>query len=95
MRAQGQTVAGSHYDGVWISDDYGDSWTSSVAPAPFTGSRPVQVAFAGDTPNVIYLWGTAGYIRYSSNFGATVEDKSGNIPASFGTIGMIIGIAGG
>lgn len=80
---------------VYISDDSGATWTEVVAPvdntnAP-TGRPAFEAAFAGDTEQVIYIWGAKGYISYSDDFGATVDDRSGNLPADV----EIVGIAGG
>lgn len=75
--------------GVWVSSDHGANWTL-VTINSITG-----VAFAGNTEQVIYMWGSDGRIKYSQNFGVTVEDKKGNISTDYSNVRNIIGIAGG
>lgn len=82
---------------VYISDDEGATWTEVVAPiadslAP--GNRPAfEAAFSGESEQVIFIWGPADYFGFSTDFGATVQDKAGNLGA-LGHTGFI-GIAGG
>lgn len=66
---------------VFVSDDGGDTWTTIVAPmsADTNQSYPDSVAFSGDNPDVIYIWGNERYVAQSLNFGASVEDKQGNL----------------
>ena len=83
------------YHGAWVSADYGDTWTNIVSPVLQSALGPEQIAFAENDPNVLYVWGTVGYIGYSQNFGGTVDDRRGNIIATLTTTGQFIGIAGG
>lgn len=80
---------------VYASDDYGDTWAEVVAPiadssAPM-GRPAFEAAFGGESEQVIFIWGPLGYISYSDDFGATVDDRSGNLG---GTVAFV-GIAGG
>lgn len=77
-----------HY--LFTSPDQGASW-SVYGP---TSAR--RVAIAGDDPDALYLWGADGYIGYSSDFGATVQSKIGNIGGMTSpTPGEFVGICGG
>lgn len=82
---------------VYVSSDNGDTWIEVVAPIADSGApagRPAfEAAFGGDSEDVIFIFGPAEYISYSSDFGVTVDDRSGNL-ASFSPSGWI-GICGG
>jgi hypothetical protein len=88
------TSSTNDYFGVWVSSNYGDTWTNIVTPVIRATAHPEAAAFAGDTEQVLYLWGSGGYMAYGQNFGGTVDDRSGNI-SSLGTPGTFLGIAGG
>lgn len=81
--------------GVFASDDAGATWTTIVSPIADSGAptnRPAfEAAFAGDTEQVIFVWGPPDTIGYSDDLGVSVDDRSGNLS---GTLGFI-GIAGG
>lgn len=81
---------------IFYSANYGTSWANIVAAIADSGAptnRPAfEAAFAGDTPTVQYYWGPPGYISTSSDSGASVDDRSGDIP---GTADGFVGIAGG
>lgn len=93
---------------LFVSDDAGATWTKVLGPLN-EGFFPLalgwRLAFAGDNPNVLYVWGhssgTGGdfVIGYSEDFGVTIDDRSGNIASVGGSGGSvidgIIGIAGG
>lgn len=83
--------------GVYISDGEGVTWTEVVAPIADSGAptnRPAfEAAFSGETEQVIFIWGPPDYMSYSDDFGATLQDKSGNL-SSFSMPGFI-GITGG
>lgn len=90
------SVENHDYFGVWVSSDYGDTWTNIVTPViKTTSGKIMEAAFAGDTEQVLYLWGEDGSIYYSQDFGATIEDKRGNLLTDYPSIGEFIGIAGG
>lgn len=79
---------------VYISDDGGATWVEVVAPTANVGDRPMfEAAFSGESEQVIFIWGPEEYFGFSTDFGATVQDKSGNL-AALGHTGFI-GIAGG
>lgn len=82
---------------VFVSDDSGATWTMVLGPSPSgdsPDSRPVyEAAFGGNDRNIIFVWGPDGYIGYTSDFGAAIDDRSGNLGA-LGALGFI-GIAGG
>lgn len=77
--------------GVYISDDAGATWVEVVAPA--TGTEPYRAAFAGDTEQVLFLWGPSEYMGYSSDFGVAIDSRAGNLAALSAT--RLVGIAGG
>lgn len=87
------------YFGAWVSDDYGATWTNVFSPVAQTTAHPLGIAFAGDTQNELFMWGTKRLIRYSSDFGATFESKLGNINSIYtipSTVyDVFVGIAGG
>jgi hypothetical protein len=77
--------------GVFVSSDEGDTWTQIVAPS--TGTEVYQAAFGGDSEQIVYVWGPAGYFGYSSNMGTSIDSRAGNLGALSAT--KLIGIAGG
>lgn len=81
---------------VYISDDYGATWTEVVAPIADSGAptnRPAfEAAFGGDSEDILFIWGPPDYISYSSDFGVTVDDRSGNLSGSLGFVGIAGGI---
>lgn len=97
-------VTSGDFHSVFTSTDGGDNWTSRITPvaqASF-GSQPgYGVAFERDTDQGLYIWGEPGtgtghIISYSADFGATIDKRSGNIPAGFGSApDGFVGIAGG
>jgi hypothetical protein len=85
----------AYYTGqTFVSQDGGDSWTHLSALSGFLGR-----VFLADGGDVIYAWGSNGSgaarFYYSTNFGATIESKLGNIPVSFPAAADFVGIAGG
>lgn len=79
---------------AFVSNDYGETWTQITTPAGLTAAHPESIAFAADSPDVLFLWGMNAYVAYSSDFGATVSSKAGNID-SFGGAQDLVGLAGG
>lgn len=78
----------AHY-GVFLSTDGGSTWTNLLAPGDtITGGN-----IAGDSDQVLYLWGLSNDIRYSSDRGTTIVSKQGDIPTLSG--GVIVNICGG
>ena len=81
---------------AFISSNYGDTWTNIVATLNQSDPHPEHGAFAADTQEVLYLWGTQRFISASYDFGATIIDKRGNLNSSFPTdIRDLIGLCGG
>jgi hypothetical protein len=74
----------------YTSTDRGATWTEFLVG--ITDYR--RGSIASDDKNTIYLWGIDGKIAYSNNFGASIDDRIGNI-LSLGVPGEHIGIAGG
>jgi hypothetical protein len=85
------SVSSATQQAVYVSADEAGSWTEVVAPA--TGTEPYGAAFAGDSEEIIYIWGPSEYMGYSIDSGATVDDRSGNLAALSAT--RLVGIAGG
>lgn len=95
------------YYAVFISDDAGDTWTLVEGPeeaADFYAWGGWEAAFAGDNMDIVYIWGGAPgedskVISYSDDFGASVDDKSGNLDATYYTANSrptgFVGIVGG
>lgn len=89
--------AGDDWHAVYVSSDFGDTWTEVIAPVADTeapANRPAfEAAFGGDSEQVLLIWGPAAEIYYSSDMGATVDSRAGNL----GTLGAtgFVGIAGG
>jgi hypothetical protein len=79
------------YQAVFVSSDGGANWSNIVTPVNST--ETFAAAFAGDTQNVLYVWGPAEYMIYSNNFGVDIDDRSGNL--STFTPGGFLGIMGG
>lgn len=82
--------------GLWRSVDGGDNWTQMQ---PESATFPWQrVLVAGDNPDVIYLLGSGIgglWLGYSTDGGATIQDKSGNIPVAYSGAGAFVNLAGG
>lgn len=82
---------------LYISSTGGVTWDEVIAPFADSGAptnRPaLEAAFAGETEQAIYIWGPPAYMKYSDDFGVTVQDKSGNL-AALGCPGFL-GITGG
>ena len=79
--------------GLYTSTDAGSNWTLRQLPSGYK-----RVAIAGDTNDVLYLWGDHRAIGYSPDFGATLQSKSGNLSDFIGptdTGNEFIGICGG
>lgn len=91
------------YIAPFVSDDGGDTWTQleTAVLASGTSAHVREMAFAGDNPNVLFLWGRAGaggsvpYFKYSTDFGATLSVKTGTGLSSPSGQKRILGIAGG
>lgn len=85
---------------VFVSSDYGTTWTLVDGPYTSVGTNgvyPIQAAFGPDNRNTIFIWGNEGFIKYSTNFGSTWADKT--IPTG-GTDGwggseQMVGFCGG
>lgn len=86
--------------GVFVSNDYGNTWTMIYGPltADSNDRYPVEAAFASDDPNVIYIWESERYVSATYDFGATTpEDKTGNLhdPGLATSIQTFVGFFGG
>jgi hypothetical protein len=85
----GRAVNGSGARGVFLSRDGGNTWTAVIAPDPAV--LYTCACFAGDNPNVIFLWGATGAFAVSYNGGVSFQDKS--VPLGLGA-GTLVNIAG-
>ncbi|NDJ59939.1 MAG: hypothetical protein GYB67_02375, partial [Chloroflexi bacterium] len=65
--------------GVWTSTDGGDTWTERVGLSLTT---PWAGGHVSSDQQTLYLWGAG--IAVSPDFGATITDKSGDLPSNFG-----------
>lgn len=104
---------GLYYYSVFVSDDAGDTWTQVQGPdlsTEFGNLEGWEAAFAQDDLDSFYIWGgsqrdaadgTTSYdmvIGYSTDFGATIQNKTGNLgtlESSDENLAGFIGIAGG
>jgi hypothetical protein len=77
--------------GVWVSANAGTTMTQIVAPT--TGTEPYSAAFSGDNGDILFIWGPALYMGYTTNFGSSIDSRAGNLSALSAT--KICGIAGG
>lgn len=76
---------------VFTSTNGGASWT----PRTDDDNNYLRGAISGDDPNTVYTWGASGSIGLSTDGGATIADKSGNIADLTPTPGVFVGICGG
>lgn len=101
----GNDTTASHDDdfhAVFVSDDNGATWTMILPPLNdgfFYGYRGYEVAFSGDDPLALFIWGATpgdpGCISFTSDFGTTVLDKTGNLFDDFyDLLGVPTGILG-
>lgn len=74
---------------VKVSTDAGDTISTASVGG---GVTPTRVACAGDDEDVLYIGGL-GYAGYSTDFGTTVDNRSGNLPANFLTYGFCGGLS--
>ena len=78
---------------LYISTDAGSTWTLRQSSSGYR-----RVAIAGDTNNVLYLWGAHRSVGYSVDFGVTLQSKTGNLADFIGpkdTNNEFVGICGG
>lgn len=80
---------------IFVSSDYGDTWTLSLGPATTAANAqyPAQAAFSGTDHNAIFVWGNEGYIQFSDDFGTSWENKRGSMAFTGGE--EILGLVGG
>lgn len=80
-----QTTEGKQ--AVFISDDGGDTWTEIIAPMDgrTIDSWPSSAKFASDDSNTVFIWGNDRYVAFTTDFGATIDDKTGNIGSLSGS----------
>ncbi|HVU10688.1 MAG TPA: hypothetical protein VHD90_05390 [Phototrophicaceae bacterium] len=86
----------TNHNAVFASKDQGNSWSVIYGPINTTSSDYLSVRCAGDDEDVFYLFGPGGHITYSADFGATLQDKRGNLTDSaFAGIDRFVNICGG
>jgi hypothetical protein len=81
---------------VFVSDDGGATWTLVLGPtadSSFGAFKGYSAAFAGDSEQVIFIFGASDQIGYTSDFGTAIDSRAGNL-SSFGVDGLV-GIMGG
>lgn len=76
------------YHGFWVSTNEGDSWRSVIAPVlaghdiPGNGypgvKGPMGCDIAGDSGNTVFVYGTNGAIWLTNDFGASIDDRTGD-----------------
>ena len=84
---------------LFLSQDGGDSWVEQSA----IRHEHSQVAISGDNPDILYAWGhnwdlVLGYrprIWYGTGWGASWQDKKGNLLSLAPQNESIVGICGG
>lgn len=77
---------------IFTTTDGGGSWTARDSLRA-DGSAYYAGAIGGDNSSVVYVWGDIG-VAYSSDQGATFDDRKGNLYTTF-TPGSFNAIAGG
>ncbi len=108
-----ENADGFHYYAIFSSSDAGSTWTLIQGPDredEFGNYQGWEAAFAADDVDTLFIWGgsqrdqadgATSYgtvIGYSTDFGATIADKTGNLitlEASDENLSGFIGIAGG
>jgi hypothetical protein len=82
---------------LYVSSDNGDTWTLRDGPDAVGTAHATEVAFSSNNPLVLLTWGSDGYIQYSSDSGATLDSRAGNLATVNGGTApdLIIGLAGG
>ncbi len=84
----------NNHNAVFASLDGGDHWSVIYGPITTTSSDYLSVRCAGDDEDVFYLFGPGGHIAYSADFGATLQDKRGNL-GDFTGIDRFVNVCGG
>lgn len=79
---------------VFASKDAGDTWTAVQGPVAAAVADYLSVRCAGDDEDVFYVFGPYGKIAYSADFGATLQDKRGNL-GDFVGINRFVNLCGG
>ena len=74
-------------DRFQAGDGEGDAGAAAVADY-------LSVRCAGDDEDVFYVFGPYGKIAYSADFGATLQDKRGNL-GDFSGINRFVNLCGG
>lgn len=82
------------YHAITVSEDDGDTWTQITVLSKPESAGYNYGAISGDNEDILYLWGGTGRIAYSENFGATLQDKRGDMLTAYPSTGNIIMIAG-
>jgi hypothetical protein len=74
-------LAGRSIDGwaVFISSDYGDTWSNKTGLVDPDDPHAQHIAFASDSPTVLYMWGSKHYIAFTEDGGDTIVSKVGNL----------------
>ncbi len=79
---------------VFGSQDGGNTWSVIYGPVSTTSADYLSVRCAGDDEDVFYIFGPGGHIAYSADFGATLQDKRGNL-GDFAGIDRFVNVCGG
>ncbi len=79
--------------GLWRSYDAGTTWENFITP--IAASQWFRCGISGADKNTLYLCGETGKLDYSTDFGDTTLDMSGNIPADWPGVGTFYFLIGG
>ncbi len=82
-------VAGNTTSGVVMSRNKGTAWTQ-ISAGTTTDYASAEVA--GNDRNVGYVWGNSGAIGYVDLATGTIDDRRGNIPVDYPSIGRFVRI---
>ena len=82
-------VAGNTTSGVVMSRDKGSTWTQ-ISAGTTTDYNGAEVA--GNDRNVGYVWGSSGAIGYVNLTTGAIDDRRGNIPTDYPSIGRFVRI---
>ena len=89
--------AADDFYALYVSSDSGATWTLRDGPDAAATPHASEVAFAADNAQVLISWGSDGYLMVSSDLGATLDSRAGNLATINGGTApaLLIGLAGG
>ena len=78
----GRVVAGTRGDGVWVSDDFGETWEHLEDGLPGTSKQfPAAIVFERDDPDRIYIGLSSGDLYASQDAGDSWRQLETELPS--------------